>query len=33
VFSRPREAAIGAALMLTGVPMYFLFRKRKVVKN
>lgn len=27
VFSRPREAAIGAALMLTGVPMYFLFRK------
>jgi basic amino acid/polyamine antiporter, APA family len=29
VFSRPREAAIGAALMLTGVPMYFIFRKNK----
>jgi len=30
VFSRPREAAIGAALMLTGVPLYFWFeRKRK----
>jgi APA family basic amino acid/polyamine antiporter len=27
VFSRPREAAIGAALMLTGVPMYFIFKK------
>ncbi len=32
VFSRPREAAIGAALMLTGVPMYFIFRKNKTVK-
>jgi APA family basic amino acid/polyamine antiporter len=29
VFSRPREAAIGAALMLTGVPMYFIFKKNK----
>jgi APA family basic amino acid/polyamine antiporter len=29
VFSRPREAAIGAALMLTGVPMYFIFKRRK----
>jgi len=29
VFSRPREAAIGAALMLTGVPMYFIFRRNK----
>ncbi len=28
IFSRPREAAIGAALMLTGVPMYFIFRKK-----
>ncbi len=33
VFSRPREAAIGVALMLTGVPMYWLFKKRmKVVQ-
>jgi APA family basic amino acid/polyamine antiporter len=32
VFSRPREAAIGAALMLTGVPMYFLFRRKKTEK-
>jgi len=30
VFSRPREAAIGAALMLTGVPMYFIFRRNKI---
>ncbi len=33
VFSRPREAAIGAALMLTGVPMYFIFRRNKTKKN
>lgn len=32
VFSRPREAAIGAALMLTGVPMYFIFRRNKPEK-
>src|SRR5678815_695695 len=32
IFSRPREAAIGAALMLTGVPMYFIFRRNKVEK-
>lgn len=29
VFSRPREAAIGAALMLTGVPMYWWFTRQK----
>jgi APA family basic amino acid/polyamine antiporter len=29
VFSRPREAAIGAALMLTGVPIYFIFKRNK----
>lgn len=29
IFSRPREAAIGAALMLTGVPMYWWFRRKK----
>ncbi|MFT4154692.1 APC family permease [Parafilimonas sp.] len=28
VFSRPREAAIGAALMLTGVPLYYWFRRK-----
>jgi APA family basic amino acid/polyamine antiporter len=27
-FTRPREAAIGLVLMLTGVPMYFWFKKR-----
>jgi len=27
IFTRPREAAIGVVLMLTGVPMYFWFRK------
>lgn len=27
IFSRPREAAIGVILMLTGVPMYFWFKK------
>ncbi len=31
VFSRPREAAIGAALMLTGIPMYWFFTRKKVV--
>jgi APA family basic amino acid/polyamine antiporter len=31
VFSRPREAAIGAVLMLTGVPMYYLFREDKTL--
>ena len=30
VFSRPREAGIGVALMLTGVPMYWWFKKRYV---
>jgi APA family basic amino acid/polyamine antiporter len=28
IFSRPREAAIGAVLMLTGVPMYYLFTRK-----
>lgn len=28
IFSRPREAAIGMALMLSGVPFYFWFRKK-----
>jgi APA family basic amino acid/polyamine antiporter len=28
IFARPREAAIGMALMLTGVPLYFWFRGR-----
>ncbi|MGN6354325.1 MAG: APC family permease [Parafilimonas sp.] len=28
VFSRPREAAIGAALMLTGVPLYYWFKRK-----
>src|SRR5436189_2190886 len=27
-FTRPREAAIGMILMLTGVPMYFWFKKK-----
>lgn len=30
VFSRPREAAIGVVLMLTGVPMYWWFRRKSV---
>jgi len=30
VFSRPREAAIGIVLMLTGVPMYWWFKKKYV---
>jgi basic amino acid/polyamine antiporter, APA family len=29
VFSRPREAGIGAILMLTGVPMYLWFTRKK----
>lgn len=29
IFSRPREAAIGMILMLTGVPMYYYFKKRR----
>ncbi len=34
IFSRPREAAIGVVLMLTGVPMYWWFKKNnKVVKD
>lgn len=28
LFSRPREAAIGVVLMLTGVPMYYWFKKK-----
>ena len=28
VFSRPREAAIGMALMLTGVPLYWWFKRK-----
>ena len=28
IFSRPREAAIGMVLMLTGVPMYWWFKKK-----
>ncbi len=27
IFSRPREAAMGVVLMLTGVPMYYYFKK------
>ncbi len=27
-FSRPREAAIGVVLMLSGVPLYFFFKSR-----
>jgi len=33
VFSKPREAAIGAALMLTGVPMYWWFTRKKKAGN
>ena len=32
-YSRPREAAIGVALMLTGVPMYWWFKKKNNVQN
>jgi len=28
IYTRPREAAIGLVLMLTGVPMYFWFRRK-----
>src|SRR6185295_8022667 len=28
IFSRPREAAIGMVLMLTGIPFYFWFLKK-----
>ena len=28
IYSRPREAAIGMALMLTGVPMYWWFKRK-----
>jgi len=28
IFVRPREAALGTVLILTGVPLYFLFRRR-----
>lgn len=31
IFSRPREAAIGVALMLTGVPVYLWFKKNNMV--
>jgi len=31
--TRPREAAIGLILMLTGVPMYFYFRRRSAGKQ
>ncbi len=30
IFTRPREAAIGVVLMLTGVPMYFWFKKKNI---
>lgn len=30
IFSRPREAAIGVVLMLTGVPMYWWFKKKNI---
>lgn len=33
VFSRPREAAIGAALMLTGVPFYYWFKRSNTLTN
>ncbi|MEO5783226.1 MAG: amino acid permease [Ginsengibacter sp.] len=33
IYSRPREAAIGVALMLTGVPMYWWFKKKNNVQN
>lgn len=32
VFSRPREAAIGVVLMLTGVPMYWWFKKKNNIQ-
>ena len=30
IYARPREAAIGMALMLTGVPMYYFFKKKQI---
>ena len=30
IIARPREAGIGLVLMLTGVPMYFYFRRKKI---
>jgi len=33
VFARPREAGIGVVLMLTGVPMYWWFKKNNKVAN
>ena len=33
IYSRPREAAIGLVLMLTGVPMYWWFKKKNVVQD
>lgn len=33
IISRPREAAIGMALILSGVPMYFWFRTRKDTRD
>ena len=33
IYSRPREAAIGVVLMLTGVPMYWWFKKGNTVQN
>jgi APA family basic amino acid/polyamine antiporter len=30
IYSRPREAAIGVILMLTGVPLYYWFKKKNV---
>jgi basic amino acid/polyamine antiporter, APA family len=32
-FSRPREAAIGVVLMLTGVPVYWWFKKREIANG
>jgi basic amino acid/polyamine antiporter, APA family len=32
-FTRPREAAIGVVLILTGVPMYWWFTNRKMSKS
>lgn len=33
IYSRPREAAIGVVLMLTGVPMYWWFKMKSTVQN
>ena len=33
IFSRPREAAIGMVLMLTGVPLYLWFTRKKALVN